>query len=77
MLPRILLGGLAVMFWTASVWLFANRRRLDHINTVLPLLRRHRRGGLHPLFRRRSDVLALSGLFFALGLGLVVILAVL
>lgn len=77
MLPRILLGALAGAFWAASLWLFLNRRRLDYINRVLPLLRRQRRSRLHPLFRETSDVVALSGLFFVLGLGLVVILAVL
>ena len=72
-----LMTALTIVFWGTSIWLFVHRKRPDRLNMILPLTRRQRQGRLHPLFAETRDVLALSGLFFLIGLLTMLVLAAL
>jgi len=77
MWQAVLMTVLTIAFWGTSIWLFVHRKRPDQISMILPLTRRQRQSRLHPLFAETRDVLALSGLFFLIGLLTMLVLAAL
>jgi len=77
MSQAVLMIVLTTVFWGTSIWLFVHRKRPDQLSMILPLARRQRQSRLHPLFAETKDVLAVSGLFFLIGLLTLLVLAAL
>lgn len=56
-----------VLFWGVSLWIYHYRNRPRQISTVLPLIAKHRKHRLHPLFRDKSEVVWIALWMFLLG----------
>ncbi len=65
-----------VLFWGATVWLFAYRNSPEELNKKIPLIPRYRKRRLHPLFKDRREILGFAFWPFLLGAIFLILLVI-